>query len=145
MQSLNHCPQIGKKSKMTRDEHIKYWLKGAEADLSAADSLFNTQKYNWCLFIAHLVLEKMLKAIFVLRNDNRIPPRTHNLVKLAELSSLALTAEQLIFLDEVNSFNLETRYPDYKNEFYKRCDKEFTEKYFIKIKEFYKWLKSLLE
>jgi HEPN domain-containing protein len=130
---------------MTKDEHIKYWLKGAEDDLSAAESLFNAQKYNWCLFIAHLVLEKMLKAIFVLRNDNKIPPKTHNLVKLTELSSLDLTEEQLIFLDEVNSFNLESRYPDYKNEFYKKCDKEFTEEYLIKIKEFYKCLKSLSE
>ena len=65
----------------------------------------------------------------------------HNLVKLAEVSSLDLTDEQKVFLGEVNDFNLETRYPDYKLEFYKSCTKEFTERYLIKIKEYYKWLK----
>ena len=130
---------------MTKDEHIKYWIKGAEDDLSAAESLFNAEKYNGCLFIAHLVLEKMLKALFILRNDNKIPHKTHNLLKLAEKSGLKLTEERQIFLDEVNSFNLESRYPDYKNTFYKKCDKEFTENYFVKIKEYIKWLTYLIE
>jgi HEPN domain-containing protein len=130
---------------MTKDEHITYWMKGAEDDFTAAESLFVAAKYNWCLFIAHLVLEKMLKAVFVLKNDNAVPPKTHNLVKLAEKSSLELTEEQKIFFDEVNSFNLEARYPDYKNEFYKKCDREFAETYLNKIKEHCNWLKSLIE
>lgn len=130
---------------MTKKEHITYWLKGAEEDLSAAESLYLAEKYNWCLFIAHLVLEKMLKAFFVLRNDNSVPPKTHNLLKLAEKSFLELTEEKRIFFDEVNSFNLEARYPDYKNEFYTKCDRDFAENYLAKIKEEYNWLKSLIE
>jgi HEPN domain-containing protein len=119
-------------------------MKGAEDDLAAAESLFMAEKYNWCLFIAHLVLEKMLKATFVLSNDNNVPPRTHNLVKLAELSFLELTDEDLEFFDEVNSFNLEARYPDYKNKFHKKCNRDFTENYFEKIKAQYSRLKSLI-
>lgn len=130
---------------MKKDEHVAYWINGAEQDLSAAESLCAAGKYNWCLFIAHLVLEKMLKALFVLRNDNKIPPRTHNLVKLAERSQLQLSDEKRFFFDEVNSFNLEARYPDYKNEFYRKCDKEFTLKYLLEIKELVLWLKSLIE
>lgn len=130
---------------MTKDEHIDYWLKSAEHDLKAAVSLFKSKKYDWCLFIGHLVLEKTLKALFVNANENKVPPWIHNLVKLAELSSLELTEEQKLFLDEVNDFNLESRYPDHKLEFYKKCTEEYTEKYFKKIKEFHKWLKSQLE
>lgn len=130
---------------MTKDEHIDYWLKSADHDLSAAESLFKSEKYDWCLFIGHLVLEKTLKAIFVYNNENKVPPKTHNLVKLAEISSLDLTDEQKIFLDEVNDFNLETRYPDYKLEFYNSCNEEFTDKYLTKIKEYYKWLKSQIK
>ncbi len=129
---------------MTKDEHVEYWLKSAEHDLNAAEGLFLLGQYNWCLFIGHLVLEKTFKALFVHNNENQIPPKTHNLVKLAELSLINLTDQQKIFLDEVNDFNLETRYPDYKQEFYNRCTKEFTEKYFTTIKEYYKWLKSHL-
>ena len=103
---------------MTKEEHIKYWIKGAEHDLKAAESLFESKKYDWCLFVSHLVLEKILKANFVYKNDNKVPPKTHNLVKLAERSYIELTEEKRIFLDEVNDFNLEIRYPDYKNKFY---------------------------
>ncbi len=89
----------------------------------------------WCLFIGHVVLEKIPKALFVLSNEKAIPPKTPNLVKLANLASGNLNREQDIFLDEVNDFNLETRSPDYKFAFYQRCTKEFTEAYFHKIKD----------
>ena len=50
---------------MKKEEHIGYWLKSAEHDLEVAETLFQNKKYDWCLFIAHLVLEKILKAYFV--------------------------------------------------------------------------------
>jgi len=130
---------------MKKHEHVEYWVNSANSDLKAADTLFKSAKYDWCLFIGHLVLEKALKAIFVLNNENKVPPKIHNLVKLAELSSITLTDEQKLFLDEVNDFNFVTRYPDYKLDFYKLCTKEYADKYFKKIKEYYGWLKSLLK
>jgi HEPN domain-containing protein len=129
---------------MTTEQHINYWLESAEHDLDTARTLFDSGKYDWCLFISHLVLEKLLKAIFVKNNENKIPPKIHNLVRLAQAAKADLDEEQLLFLNEVNDFNLEVRYPEYKNEFYKICTKEFTEGYFTRIKEFYKWQKSLL-
>ncbi|MCP3874212.1 MAG: HEPN domain-containing protein [Desulfobacteraceae bacterium] len=94
--------------------HINYWIKSADNDLSASQSLFDSDKFDWCLFVGHLVLEKLLKALFVMNNDNKIPQKTHNLNKLAKLSMLTLSKEQMLFLDEVNDFNLEVRYPEYK-------------------------------
>jgi HEPN domain-containing protein len=130
---------------MKIDEHIKYWLNSADHDLDTAESLFSAGKYDWCLFLGHLVLEKGLKAFFVKDNENRMPPKTHNLVKLAEKTTIPLNAELKLFLDEVNDFNLEVRYPEYKQEFYKTCTKKFAEEYLNKIKEHYKWIKSLLK
>ncbi|MBI1296297.1 HEPN domain-containing protein [bacterium] len=127
---------------MNIQEHVQYWLESADNDLGAAEELFLAEKYDWCLFIGHLVTEKTLKAFFVYKNDSKIPPKTHNLLKLAEASDLPLTEDQKLFLDEVNDFNLETRYPEYRNEFYKFCTKEFAEGYFGKIKEFASWLTS---
>ncbi|MEE9430172.1 MAG: HEPN domain-containing protein, partial [Melioribacteraceae bacterium] len=75
---------------MTKEEHIKYWIDSAEHDLETAESLFNSHKNDWCLFIGHLVIEKILKATFVDNNKNDIPPKTHNLVKLAELAKINL-------------------------------------------------------
>jgi HEPN domain-containing protein len=123
---------------------IKHWLESADHDLESAESLFASGKYDWCLFIGHLVLEKILKATYVRDNNNQLPPKTHNLLKLAENTNLELTSEQKIFLDEVNDFNLEVRYPEYRKEFYKSCSSDFAGTYFSKIKEFSQWLKSQL-
>lgn len=131
--------------KISREDHIRYWLESAEHDLDTAESLFEAGKYDWCLFIGHLVLEKAVKAVYVNDNDNTLPPKTHDLVRIAEGTALTLTEEMKFFFDEVNDFNLETRYPEYKQEFYKRCNKEFAESYFNRIKESYVWLKSALK
>lgn len=127
---------------MTQEEHIKYWLDSAEHDLETLDALYETGKYDWSLFIGHLVLEKLLKAIFVKNNDNKIPPKLHNLVRLSEESHLMIDNNKKIILDKINDFNIEVRYPDYKNEFYKTCTKEFAEENLKEIKELYQWLKS---
>lgn len=130
---------------MKIEDHIQYWLESAEHDWDTAESLFSTGKYDWCLFIGHLVLEKILKAIFVQDNNNQLPPKTHNLIKLAENTHLSLTEDQKLLLDEINDFNLEVRYPQFKNEFYRKCTKPFTEQYFKQIESIAKWLKSQIK
>ena len=90
------------------------------------------------------MLEKILKAYFV-KQYNQLPPKVHNLIRLAEMANLELTEEQKLFLDEVNDFNLAIRYPDYKFEFYKKCTKIFTNQYYKRIKDFYKWLLSQIK
>lgn len=122
-------------------QNIDYWLKTAAHDMDVAETLFQNQKYDWCLFIGHLVIEKTLKAFYV-RDKLEIPPKIHNLVRLAENTKLSLTEDQFVFLADVNDFNIETRYPDAKFSFYKTCTKEFTEGQFSMIKEMYKWLLS---
>lgn len=130
---------------MKLEDHIQYWLDSAAHDWDTAENLFSTGKYDWCLFIGHLVLEKILKATFVQDNDNQLPPKTHNLIKLAENTHIFLTEEQKLLLDEINDFNLEVRYPQFKNEFYKKCTKPFTEHYFKQIESIAKWLKSQMK
>ena len=130
---------------MTIAEHIRYWLDSAEHDWETAENLFTAKKYDWSLFIGHLVLEKILKAVFVQENNNKLPPKTHNLLRLAEQSRIELSEEQEMLLDRVSEFNIETRYPQYKNEFYKKCTSELAEEYFGKIKEMATWLKSRIQ
>ena len=104
---------------MTKEEHIGFWLDSAERNLNSAQNNFHSRNYDWCLFIGHLVLEKTLKALYVKNSDNQTPPRIHNLLKLAEISNLELDDAAKLFFDKVNSFNLESRYAEYKSEFRK--------------------------
>lgn len=126
-------------------EHVDYWIKGAGHDFESAESLYRAGKYDWCLFICHIVIEKALKAAFVKTNNNQLPPKIHNLVRLAELSPIGFSEDAIDLLDKINDFNLEARYPDYKFSFYEICTEEFTSEYFVKVKELLEWIKSRLQ
>jgi HEPN domain-containing protein len=126
---------------MTLEEQVKFWISNAENDLIVCESLFNNKHYAWCLFIGHLVIEKTLKAFYI-RDNLKFPPKSHDLVKLALSTKLDLENSQIQFLDKINTFQIESRYPDYKSKFYKLCTHEFTEENLNMIKELYQWLKS---
>lgn len=49
--------------------------------------------------------------------------------------------EQILFLNRVTNFNLETRYPDYKLDFFKSCTKEFAEENIKMIKDLYECIR----
>ena len=123
---------------MDKQDYIKYWVATAETDLAAMESVFIAGRYDWSLFIGHLALEKILKALWVKKNSSDIPTKTHNLKKIADEAQYSVSEEEALLLLEINDFNLEVRYPDYKYDFYKKCTKEFAEGYLIKIREMFK-------
>ena len=47
-------------------------------------TLYESKSYGWSLFLGHISIEKLLKALFVKKNGNHAP-FTHNLYRLAEL------------------------------------------------------------
>ena len=49
------------------DKYIKYWMESSENDYDAMKNLYKSKNYNWCLFIGHLVIEKLLKALYPIR------------------------------------------------------------------------------
>ncbi len=67
---------------MNKQEHIDYWIRSSEEDVATMHSLFLAERHLHCLFFGHLSLEKILKALWVKYNENNIPPKTHNLLKL---------------------------------------------------------------
>jgi HEPN domain-containing protein len=86
------------------------------------------------IFIGHLVLEKLLKALYVQEVDIS-PPRTHDLVRLAEKCPIPIDEPMLDKLELITRFNLNVRYPDYQQEFYQLCTQEFSLEAFKTINE----------
>ena len=118
---------------------INYWLDTANHDYQTMLNLYESKDYHWSLFMGHLVIEKLLKSIYVKNIDDN-PPRTHDLLRLAERAGLEITEEQEDVLDLITTFNINARYPDYKQSFYKKCNYEFTTANIEKIKELRTWL-----
>lgn len=103
------------------------------------NNLFASKDYVWSLFLGHLVIEKLLKAIALNKGVENVP-KIHNLNKLAKTTGLEVSDELADLFDSITAFNIETRYPDYKKEFYKKADFEFTNFYINKIKDLRLWL-----
>jgi HEPN domain-containing protein len=128
---------------MDHKEIIDYWVTEAEESLTVAEHLYEKKDFSYSLFFGHLAVEKMIKAILV-KNGNTQVLRTHNLLRLAKAAQIRLNDEQQSSLIRITAFNLETRYPDYKKEFRKKCTQQFTRIELEKIREVAKWLKSKL-
>ena len=130
---------------MNNIDLMNYWVKSSDRDYESMKKNFETEQYTWSLFIGHLMLEKLLKAIYAKVNSNNpYPPKIHNLNILAEKCNIKLDERKAKILFTCNSFNISARYEDYKNEFYERCTKEYTSEQIENIKEVREWLKKIL-
>ena len=123
---------------------IDFWTEGSKEDFETMVVMFDTKRYQWALFIGHLMLEKLLKAYYVKVNE-RYPPFTHNLLKLAKDSKLSLNDEKKLQLTTITAFNLNARYDDYKRSFYKKCSQNYTKEWLEKTNEISKWIKELIK
>lgn len=70
-------------------------------------------------------LQKLLKANWVLDNEESFPPMTHNLENLFSQTELELNAADIDFLKVVNTWNMEGRYQDYRNKIAKSYSMEY--------------------
>jgi HEPN domain-containing protein len=98
---------------------------------------------SYALFFGHLAIEKVLKAVYVARN-NEHAPFGHNLIRLANAAGMELTESQAESLVIVTAFNIEARYPDLKRSFRQKCTLPYTRQEMTRIKELFRWLNSLV-
>ncbi len=130
-----------KKKRISIKEVSKYWRESSEKDLNTMLNLYKSKDYNWSLFIGHLVLEKLLKALFV-NKKHKHPIFTHDLLRLAKECDLQINEEKADMLDTITTFNINARYDNYRNDFYNLCTKEFASTWINNIIEIKKWLEK---
>lgn len=129
--------------KIDSDQLIEFWIDSSEKDFKAMQDLFQTKNNHWALFMGHLVIEKLSKAIFV-KNREDYPPLIHDLRRILEKAGVEIDDNKKIILDTVTRFNIKARYDDYKQNFYNLCTDSFTKEWIDKIKETRLWIKSML-
>ena len=131
------------KRQINVQEIKKYWLEEALEALNVADHLYEKNDYSYSLFFGHLAIEKLLKGVFVLKKGEHAS-HIHNLQRFAEMVDIKLSHDLKEKLIMITRFNMESRYPDQKRNFRKKCTREFTEIELKKIKDIFKWLKSMV-
>jgi len=122
----------------------KYWFESADNDYETMKVLYNNKKNTWCLFIGHLVIEKLLKGLYAKNNpENPIAPKIHNLILLSQKANLEVPTEIREKIQTINTFNISARYDDYKKSFDAKCTDDYTKEQVKNIEEVQKWLKEL--
>ena len=122
---------------------IDYWILSSDQDFEAMIHLYNSKDYHWSLFIGHLVIERLLKAI-VVKKTNSHAPFIHDLRRLAKFSGIEFNDDNKRLLDTITTFNLNARYDDYKQDFYKKCTSEYADIWISSIKTLREWIKTKL-
>jgi len=127
-------------------DKVEYWLELCDDDIKVAKNLFNSKDYLWMSFLCHLVVEKSIKAVISDRTKQE-PKRIHDLAKLAEQATLIgeLSDTQMDFLEELTPFNIEARYPSYKEKMTAKLSAKYCKSLLERTEEYLCWTKQLLD
>src|SRR3989338_3705880 len=120
---------------------IANWIKSSEYDIKTAEALYKSKRFVYVIFMCHLAVGKVLKAI-VVHKTKKTPPKTHDLFYLVKLSSLDLPENYTPTLMHLNEASVPTRYPEDIAKLAKSYNKSAAHRYFKDTKELLKWLKG---
>lgn len=129
--------------KINIEKIINHWISRSEQDFETMMHLYKSKDYHWSLFIGHLVIERLLKAL-VVKYTNFHAPFTHDLRRLAKLAKIDISDDFKRYLDTISTFNLNARYDNYKQDFYKKCTSDYTDTWIANIKAVREWIKTKL-
>lgn len=125
---------------MNKQDHISWWIKTAGHDWKAVQNMMKSKDYVHALFFSHLVLEKILKARWIKDNESNHPPKIHNLQFLVSRIKLVFNESDIDFLGQMNAFQLDGRYPEYKSDIYSSYKMKQTKPIIERVNTIRKWL-----
>jgi len=128
---------------INKEQVINYWVESADKDYKTMLDLFQTKNNSWALFIGHLVIEKLLKGLYI-KKKGECPPLNHDLRRICEKAEIELDDTQKVIFDTISRFNINARYDDYKQSFYLLCNDRFTAEWIEKIENCRLWIKTML-
>ena len=122
------------------NDKTKKWLERVDYDLKTAESMLNTGRYIYAVFMCQQAIEKVMKA-FINKLGKDILP-IHNLRRLAESAGLIneLNEEQLVKLDFLSQYYINARYKEDIEELSRGINNEFSTDIINFTKEVVKWV-----
>lgn len=119
----------------------KNWIDLAKTDYSDSLYLFKAARHPNAVYLVCQAVEKLLKAA-ITELDKDAPPKTHHLHKLAQLSELGFSDEQLEAMKGLNRHYRRIRYRDIAQTSYNT--KEKVEPIINSVSKLYLWIFQVL-
>lgn len=104
--------------------------------------MLTSGRYLYVLFCSQQALEKRLKAIYV-ETTRAFPPRTHDLLKLAQNAGIDLSKDRDLFLRTLTKYYIGTRYPEEISILGEEVNEGMASQALSQTKEFLEWLDRL--
>jgi HEPN domain-containing protein len=117
------------------------FITSAEYDLGTAEHMLKTGRYLYVVFMCHLSIEKLLKAVAA-EVANEHPPKTHNLIYLTKLAGINFSDRHLEFLSKINGASIVTRYPEDFHKLIEAYPEGIVKAYLEQTREIIEWLKQ---
>lgn len=127
-----------------KKKDIMQWVEVSTYDIETAKAMQKAGRYLYVLFCCQQAIEKRLKALVVNTTEN-FPPKSHDLVMLAELAKAGLDPRQKLFLRKLNNYYIETRYPEETREISKKVTRTLSKLYLTETEEMIKCLDRQLK
>jgi len=108
-------------------------------DLETARAMLDGGRYVYVVFRCQQAVEKALKALMI-HNTDTLPPRIHNLPRLAEAAGVGLGPEELDFISRLSVYYVRTRYPEENEELTKTTTRERAAEALASTERVTKWL-----
>jgi HEPN domain-containing protein len=120
------------------------WVDRAQYDLDTARAMLVSGRYLYVVFCCQQAIEKALKAVIVERSGE-FPPRTHNLLRLAELSGVEIAVEQSSLLKNLSDYYVKSRYPESAQALTSTLTQQSAREVLRKTEDTVEWLFSMLK
>lgn len=127
------------------DKIVKNWVATSKYDLLAADAMYKAGRYLYVVFMCHLAMEKMLKALLAQKYPGNVPPKIHNLINLAQKASIVPPDKLKDFLQRLDNVSIATRYPEDLRTLSKEFNQDTAKRILTDTKRMIKWLKQHLK
>ncbi|MHB8910880.1 MAG: HEPN domain-containing protein [Syntrophales bacterium] len=124
---------------------VRNWAETSNYDLRTAEAMYKAGRYLYVVFMCHLAIEKMLKAILAQKYPEDVPPKIHNLINLAQKTEMTLPDNLKDFFQRIDNVSVVTRYPEDLRTLSKEFNQETAKRILTETKRMIKWLKQQLK
>jgi HEPN domain-containing protein len=124
---------------------VRNWAATANYDLRTAEAMYKAGRYLYVVFMCHLAIEKMLKAILAQQYPEDVPPKIHNLIHLAQKTEMTLPDNLKDFFQRIDNVSVATRYPEDLRTLSKEFNQDTAKRILTETKRMIRWLKQHLK
>jgi HEPN domain-containing protein len=107
--------------------------------------MYKAGRHLYVVFMCHLAIEKMLKALLAHKYPENVLPKIHSLINLSQRGEIALPENLKDFFQRLDSVSVVTRYPEDLRTLSKEFNQDTAKRILADTKRMIKWLKQHLK